>query len=84
MSITLIQDIRLRANNRQKSAFRTVCEAVAPKRVESESTESLNIKMKIPPVVPSTIETSKIIQVKYFVVLNYDAAGLATSKGLKT
>lgn len=73
-----------KASSKTKTCSRDVATIEHTSSVASNSHEDWNnIKLLIPPVCSSTINPELIIEIKYELVLNFDASGSHVSKSLR-
>ena len=80
--LSLIQQIKLTAGNRTKVFKREVISIQKGTKTKGKCLESWNSSLKIFPVCPTSNGNSKIIEISYGILLNFDASGLSLSTDL--
>ena len=83
MSVSLVQNIRFIATTKSKIVRRVVSNIMFPNMVKEKSFQDWNnIILPIPSICSTSNGVSKIIEVNYFVIFNFDTSGIAVSKDL--
>ena len=83
-TIHLYEKLTLHATTRSKTFVRAICSFNLPKSVPSGTSESFNnIGFVIPAVCPSSLPTSRIINLSYYFDLNFDASGISFSTDMQ-
>ncbi len=85
MHVSLLQNIIFYAHKpkKTKSCFRNIASASFNKRIPPRTTENWRKgTIIIPPVISSSNETCKIIDINYTIVLSFDASGVLISTSI--
>lgn len=82
ITVSLMQKIKLHAENRTKQCSRRVAMIAYPKKLAPKSTETWKCCLVIPPVCSSSNGKSRLIEVYYSLYAVYVASGLASNTEL--
>lgn len=74
--ITLYQQLKFIATDNQKLMKRAIVSLVLPHKIPKKSKKELkNVCLKIPPLSPTCLKSSKVLEISYFLKLTYDIEG---------
>lgn len=83
MKLILMQNLTFQARNRMHTSSRKVTSMEFPKKVEAKQTEIFkNMKIFIPSISPSTMGSSRLLDVSYLLCLSFDATGISIGSDL--
>ena len=74
--ITLYQQLKFIATDNHKLINRAIVSLVLPQEIPKKSRKELkNVRLKIPPLSPTCLKSSKLLEISYFLKLTYDIQG---------